>query len=181
MYVAGIRPRAKAELDWFRRQPTLAAAIACAASAINSRGKRYSHQTRLKKVSLREARRVLAASARRIARCKTFDELIAHLEALLEPIDGLGELYTYDTALRIGAKLKLLPRMVYLHAGTRVGARALGFDGRVRALKASQLPAPLRRLRPHELEDVLCIFKDRLATARTRAGHEDMTTRSWCA
>jgi hypothetical protein len=41
----------------------------------------------------------------------------------------------YDTALRIGAKLKLFPTKVYLHAGTRLGARALGLDDSAATLK----------------------------------------------
>jgi hypothetical protein len=59
------------------------------------------------------------------AETKTFDDFFTLLEQLLAPIKGLGELYVYDTALRIGAKIGLLPRRVYLHAGTRVGARHL--------------------------------------------------------
>lgn len=54
---------------------------------------------------------------------------------------------------------------MYLHAGTRVGASALGFDPRARAVELEQLPAPLRELKPHEVEDVLCIYKEWLATA----------------
>jgi len=33
-----------------------------------------------------------------------------------------------DTTLRIGAKLNLFPKKVYLHPGTRRSARALGLD-----------------------------------------------------
>ena len=180
-YVNRIRPRAEEELAWFRHQPTLASAIECAALAINSRCKRYRHQTRLKRVSLQQAKKVLSANRRRIAKCRTFDELISLIEVWLQPINGLGELYTYDTALRIGAKLKLLPARIYLHAGTRVGARALGFDGKVRTLERSQQPSPLRRLAAHELEDVLCIFKDRLKKASSREAADELKARSWCA
>lgn len=48
------------------------------------------------------------------------------IDTALETIPGLGELYVYDTTLRIGAKLNLFPDKVYLHAGTRLGATALG-------------------------------------------------------
>jgi ABC-type arginine/histidine transport system permease subunit len=72
----------------------------------------------------------------------------------------------YDTALRLGANLRLLPREVYLHAGTRRGARALGLDYRSESVSMRLLPAALRRLRPYEVEDVLCIYKDWLATAK---------------
>jgi hypothetical protein len=75
------------------------------------------------------------------------------------PRAGLGELYFYDTALRIGAKLGVLPQAVYLHAGTRAGATTLGLivDGSV--LLKSELPELPQKLQPHEVEDVLCIYK----------------------
>jgi hypothetical protein len=68
----------------------------------------------------------------------------------------------YDTALRIGASLGLEPQSVYLHAGTRFGARRLGLDWRAETIPVSALPPPLRKLKPREIEDLLCIFADRL-------------------
>jgi hypothetical protein len=163
-YITQIRPRAKEELDWFRQQPTLREAIRLAALAVNSNGKRYSHQRRLHQTVLEQARDILLENEGAIEACRGqyFDDLFALLEQLLTPIKGLGELYVYDTALRIGAKVGLLPRRVYLHAGTRVGAKALGFDGKAKTIEVSQLPHWLRQLEPHEIEDVLCIFKDEL-------------------
>jgi hypothetical protein len=49
---------------------------------------------------------------------------------------------------------------VYLHAGTRAGARALGLNWRATTLAVHDLPAELRVLAPHEIEDCLCIFKN---------------------
>jgi hypothetical protein len=82
------------------------------------------------------------------------------IQRALDSVRGIGELYEYDTALRIGSYLRKLPKRVYLHAGTRVGAKALGFDPKLRSLNPRALPLPLRELKPHELEDVLCIYKD---------------------
>jgi hypothetical protein len=53
---------------------------------------------------------------------------------------------------------------VYLHAGTRRGARALGLDHGSDSVSPNQLPPALRRLQPHEVEDVLCIYKDWLSS-----------------
>lgn len=91
----------------------------------------------------------------------------ALIERLVGRTRGIGELYVYDTALRIGAWLELFPGKVYLHAGTRWGARALGFDPKARALEVSELPQELQQLEPYEIEDLLCIFKDKLAGVRT--------------
>ena len=71
-------------------------------------------------------------------------------------------LYVYDTAWRIGAKLELEPELVYLHAGTRKGAKALGLDSRRENIDPQDLPLPLQRLRPIHIENFLCLYKDRL-------------------
>jgi len=62
------------------------------------------------------------------------------IDTALEPIPGLGELYVYDTTLRIGAKLNLFPDKVYLHAGTRLRERALGLRTAA-TLKMFELPS----------------------------------------
>ena len=75
----------------------------------------------------------------------------------------IGRLMVYDTSLRVGARLHLLPDRVYLHAGTRVGARALGLDWRADHVAMAHLPRALRLLGPHEIEDCLCIYKREIA------------------
>jgi hypothetical protein len=176
-YIRKIRPKAQAELDWFRGQPSLHAAVEKAALAINSKGKRYTHQRRLQKVSLQHAYRVLEANLRPIARAADFDDLHGLINRILEPVPGIGELYVYDTSLRIGAQLNLLPTQVYLHAGTRAGARTLGLDTSGPTIKPSSLPRELRTLPPHEIEDILCIFKDKF---RAKPTTEHIVARSWC-
>lgn len=81
----------------------------------------------------------------------------------MEDIPGLGHLYTYDTALRIGSKLVQLPNKVYLHAGTRRGARILGLDWKASALEIAEIPIELRELEPFKIEDFLCVYEDELS------------------
>ena len=178
-YIGKIRPRAQAELDWFASQPSLQSAIRNAALAVNSRGKRYSHQGRLTRNALEAANTVLSERAKRVCGARDFDQLFNIVDAAVDDIPGLGELYVYDTALRIGAKLNLFPARVYLHAGTRQGARALGLDARADALDMADLPREFHVLKPHEVEDVLCIFKSELASSRQTLGVA--SRRSWCA
>jgi len=180
-YIRKIRPKAKAEIDWFAHQPSLDAAIEKAALAINSREKRYSHQRRLTKVALKQAFRALLEESVAIEKSRDFDELFRIIRAAVKPIPGIGELYVYDTSFRIGAKLNLFPTKVYLHAGTRRGVRALGLDHSADTLKVSALPKELRGLEPHELEDVLCIFKDELKTASAMLMADDIVKHSWCS
>jgi hypothetical protein len=157
----------------------LKSAIEYAALAINSKGKRYSHQCRLKKAALEKAQQALLMNSEAIGQAKSFDDLFSLVETIVEPIEGLAELYVYDTSLRIGARLHLLPNRVYLHRGTRDGAQALGFDGRAKVLEMSEIPLELRQLEPHEIEDVLCIFKADLEPIE-RYTKVKLTERSWC-
>jgi hypothetical protein len=179
-YTTKIRPRAESELAWFGEQPDLKSAVRLAALAVMRSGKRYSHQRRIKRASLQSAWRTLSKNQSRLTHSTSFEQLFTLLDAILNPIAGIGELYIYDTALRLGAKLGHLPRRVFLHAGTRAGARALGMNTSEGTLPVKALPAALRALEPHEIEDVLCIFKDELAG--TRATHiKKHAERSWCA
>jgi hypothetical protein len=181
LYIRKIRPRAQAEIDWFANQRTLSDAVEKAGIAENSKGKRYSHQRRLKKTSIKKAQRALQEASDQIGRARSFDDLFDLIRAAVRSIPGIGELYVYDTSLRIGARLNLFPRQVYLHAGTRAGARALGLNHRAHALSVSALPKELRVLEPHEIEDVLCIFKKELrAASKSSIAATDVLRRSWC-
>lgn len=179
-YIREIRPRAQGEINWFSQQPSLEAAIEKAALAINRQGKRYSHQCHVKKVALKRALCALLEKVEAMKKIHDFDALFNLISGTVSSISGIGELYIYDTSLRIGAKLNLYPTTVYLHAGTRAGARALGLNDRATTLKVSALPKEFRTLAPHELEDVLCIFKDQLS-AQATAGKQDAVRPSWCA
>jgi len=165
-YIKQFRPRSEAELDVFRKQASDESAVRLAALAEDDRGRRFSHQHRIIEEALRGAASRLVPATAELARQPNFGVLKRKVEALLEPVAGLGELYKYDTALRIGARFARLPREVYLHAGTRAGAAALGLDASQRFLFMSDLPAALRVLAPHEVEDVLCIYKGVLRDAR---------------
>ena len=162
-YISQIRPRLRADLEWFEHQPSLESAIGYAALAIKSNGKRQQHQRQLRKANLESAKHALLANIEAIEKSSTFDGLFDLVDAILKPIAGVGELYLYDTCLRIGAKLALMPKRVYLHAGTRKGAQALGLDGHAKALEVALFPTELQQLEPHEIEDLLCIFKSHLA------------------
>jgi len=88
-----------------------------------------------------------------------YKELMDIVEDVTERVEGLGELYAYDTTLRIGAFLGVFPEKVYLHAGARVGAKTLGIDGKVKVIELQSLPEPFHSLQPHQVEDALCIYK----------------------
>lgn len=73
---------------------------------------------------------------------------------------AIGALTVYDIAHRIGAHFRKAPRLVYLHAGTRTGARVFHISGD--SFDPKILPKAFSRLAPSEIEDCLCIYKDEL-------------------
>jgi hypothetical protein len=156
-YISDHRRRAKATLTIYAHLPTLKDAVRRAAWAERPDRKREDHQRRLSRSSLGEAERRLDANP--IRGVRSFEDLHAFLERTIGDVPGIGELMVYDTALRIGARLGVEPRLVFLHAGTREGARALGLRTINGYLRPGELPAAFRRLSPREMEDCLCIFK----------------------
>jgi hypothetical protein len=164
------RPKTIRELQYFHSLPSLGAAITEAGLARyhdGKRYKRYSHQSRISREALEIATRRLRRA--NLGGARSFTDLITRVRTAVRPVHGIGELYVYDTAFRLGAHLELLPKKVYLHAGTRQGARALGLDHRSGSLLPEHLPILLQRLKPHEMVDVLCIYKDWLGTAANGA------------
>jgi hypothetical protein len=165
-YDAEHRSNAVKEQLWFSLQDNLDAAIRTAALAIGPSGKRFSHQRRLPRAVLTRGLRALFGVKRQIRAALTFHDLFILVQSALIPLKGIGELTVYDTAVRLGAFLALEPDRIYLHAGTRVGARQLGFDGTRGWIFTSELPTPLDALPPSAAEDVLCIFKTQFGKRR---------------
>ncbi len=159
-YKAKYREDAEKELRYFKIQRSLEDAVSLAALARRPSGKRFSHQRRIPKSVLRKVERRLLAAVPTIRRANSFDDLYRIIETEILSIFGVGDLMVYDTALRIGAKLELEPSEVFLHSGTRSGARKLGVKVARRSLPVTEFPAPLRRLPAREIEDVLCIYKN---------------------
>lgn len=147
------------EVEWFAGQPSLRSAVSLAALAQGSDGK-YPHQWRIPPRILRKSRRKLLTCLRTLKSVRTFEELHELIRSRIAPIRGIGPLTVYDTAFRIGAKLALEPNVVFLHAGTRVGAKRLVRDAKRPFLNVDELPLALQRLPAHEIENILCIYRD---------------------
>jgi hypothetical protein len=163
------------ELAWFRGQPTVADAIRKAAFALKPNGARYSHQRWLKDETARMAAEIMLAHEAEIAAAPDFESLHELLGRLLAQVPGAGEMYLYDTAFRLSGKFGRPPTRVFLHRGTRDGARAIGFDSGRAHIEMTELPEPLQVLKAYEVEDVLCLYKNDLA------GSNSKTKRSGCA
>lgn len=181
-YIREYQAGAQQERDWFANQPSLTEAVRLAAFAQNCRGKRLSHQYRIPRLVLQRCEKTLLDHIHEIRSCKDFDQLHQTIIRLLRGIRGAGELYYYDTAERIAARLGIAPKRVYLHAGTRIGARNIGLKGSRVAIELAELPHEFLILEPREIEDLLCLYKDQLAGAplRERNGCTPKGSRSNC-
>jgi hypothetical protein len=159
-YIANYQDRAQRELRYYAIQRSLTDAIREAALSRLPGGKRHSHQRRIPLHVLQAANSRLQAIIHRLGKAKSFTELHGFIAQQIGPIPGIGDLTVYDIAHRIGAYLSLGPEAIYLHAGTREGARALNLTGET--IPLSEVPAELRKLTPAEIEDCFCIYKDAL-------------------
>ena len=140
-YIERHRPRAKRELEYFSRVlRSDEDAVERASLAMLPNGKRHPHQRRIPRTSLEKSRRQLLGHIERLRQVTTFEELHDAIDDLIRPIHKVGELTVYDTALRIGARFGLEPEKAYIHAGTRAGARALGFDNNRGTIELEELP-----------------------------------------
>ncbi len=169
-YIRDYRQRAGRELRFFKAQRSLPDVVSRAAMCELPSGKRHPHQYRIPRESLEEARRRLLGTD--LAGCQSFDELHDRIEETIGDIHMVGPLVTYDIAHRIGAYIELEPTRVYLHSGTRDGARTLGLGRGRKTLEVSELPRAFHRLSAAENEDCLCIYKREIGAAARLSGVE---------
>jgi len=160
----------RGELDElaFFKDLSLEQALEFAALAKDSRGKRFSHQRRLTRQSLQLGKQAIMSKSGDFQKATSFDEVLKVVQEVTSKVHGLGELYAYDTALRISAKTGHEPTHVYLHAGTRVGAKRLGISTNCEYVLMSELPEALMLLKAHEVESFLCIYKNHFGSVVER-------------
>jgi hypothetical protein len=156
-YLDRFAPGEAAYLRFYQIQRTTEGAIEKAAMAELPSGKRFVHQRRIPRTVLCAAKDSLLTA--NLSSCQTFHELFQMVQQRIGGIGGIGELTVYDTAHRLGAYFGLSPEYVYVHSGVRDGLRALRLDYRVAQIAVADLPTPFHRLRPEQVEDCLCIYK----------------------
>jgi len=137
-------------------------ALQKAATARMVDGKCHPHQRRVGYKQMQVFADMLKLKKSDIKSSISFDNLIDTIDEVGKMIPGVGELTIYDTSCRIGSFLGLTPDYIYLHAGTRIGASVLGLDVNSKHIQPSDLPDDFQVLKPHEIEDCLCIYKEEL-------------------
>jgi hypothetical protein len=148
-YIENRRPEKEREFNTFSKHGELAAVAELAANR--------QHHPRRKHETIQQVSERLQTSD--FSACNSFDALMEMLKSAIGDLDDVGLVFIYDVAICIGAKLGLRPDKVYLHAGTRKGALALGLGRRKATLRVSELPHEFHRLQPAEIEDCLNIYR----------------------
>lgn len=102
---------AREEISRFKKMPTLKEAIKTAAESKKKDGTCYSHQRRVfsRPRAIPSATKILLAAEAKIEACTSFERLQALIVTLLADVFGIGPLYCYDVAIRIGASSHRFP------------------------------------------------------------------------
>jgi hypothetical protein len=164
------RSRDDNELSYFAsNRRSFEEAVLLAGLAINLEGKRLDHMSRLQHDALSRGVTALIKYHAVLSAQADFHSLLQTIYDLLKDISHLGEMYWYDTAIRLGANLGLYPDHIYLHRGTREGAARVVRDTVDRVfIDVHELPPELvdTSLSPGHYESLLCVYKDELGGAK---------------
>jgi hypothetical protein len=143
-------------MEWLRDSASWREAVYRAVYSRMPNGKMHNHQSRVPTATLLAYGKMIRKSRARYS--DSFADLLRYCHATA--IKGIGPVTVYDVATRLAAYLQLEPEHVYLHAGVREGAEALGVNTRGRDwIDVAELPKPLRVLSPDEAEDFICVYR----------------------
>ncbi|HEY3965579.1 MAG TPA: hypothetical protein VGM05_13565 [Planctomycetaceae bacterium] len=145
-------PRLDNHLKFFQELPSLEEAIRFACGP-------HPHRRHFDATTLENARKRLMQNPEKLREFRVFARLRDYIEGETKYI-GFGDLTVYDTSLWLGAYLNRWPKVVYLHAGVRIGCDALGLTTDAHMIEMDQLPRPIQVLKPHHAENFLCIYND---------------------
>ena len=157
-YKTEVLPALHRTKKWYEEK-SLHESIEQAARGIDHRGKINVHQFQIRKQAIEMGVEELIQKEQNISQSQNFRELYEVIERITPHITGLSNLWTYDTALRIGFTMHLLPAEIYMQRATRAGAgKILGGKITQKTMLMSDFPAELQTLEPYEAEYFLSEF-----------------------
>lgn len=136
-------------------------AIEKAAKSIDptNNNKMFSHQRRVGFKVANSGYELLKQREDDLRRCRSFEKIVAITDEVSKQIYRLGQLWSYDTALRIGFQKKVYPKNVYLQAGAIKGYKKIfNRNPRDRFKEKNKFPKELQILEPYEIENFLCVW-----------------------
>ena len=164
-YRKGLPNREREAQWWAAEDHTFAEVLDRAGHARTQTGARHTHQRRLSQSAIAGCVSGLKRISDQLEVAKDFHDVFTLVERSFKSVRGAGELAVYDAANRLCERLgHASPHIVYLHAGARIGARRLHggrlANGDAWGIFRNQLPEGLGEFSTHEVEDILCIYKD---------------------
>ena len=146
----------------FYRSLTGDDAITYGASGAGPHGKIDAHQRRIGIKRLRRSAKMLAKHAAEIQEAKSFGDIFVITESVRTQIRGLGQLWSYDAALRIAFNRgqALYPQAVFVLRNNTNGIRKIFTQkpGKGKTLPIDIFPKELQGFKPHELDHFLTVF-----------------------
>ncbi|WP_405940711.1 hypothetical protein [Streptomyces sp. NBC_00207] len=155
-YLLKGKKQAKQERKYFRSLPSFHDVVRIAGAGNIREGVRHEHLENVDAGALIKYRDALLDELDALQRATVFEELYGLLWDAR--IRGIGPVTVYDTAVSAGAWLRLRPDVVYLHAGTLLGARALGVPKDAETVDVEELPETLHKFSAGQVEDILCEY-----------------------
>src|ERR1700682_4771433 len=142
------------ELQRFFKSLSFAAAIEYAASGVTPHRKIHSNQRRIGVGRLRQSAAHLKKFTPFIRKAKSFADLLLITEAVKSNMKGLGDLWSYDTALRMAFNRgkTFYPKTVFVQGAVVKGVKKIfsKMPMRGRTMPMKIFPKEIRRLKPFE-------------------------------
>ena len=150
------------ELERFFKSLSFSSAVEYAASGITPHRKIHPHQRRIGVKRLRLSVDLLKKNIPVIRKAKSFADLFKITESVQLELKGLGDLWTYDTALRMAFNRgkTFHPQAVFVQGGVLKGVKKIFskilVNGRTFPMKV--FPKEIQTLKPFEAEDFLSVW-----------------------
>jgi hypothetical protein len=150
------------ELMRFFKSLPFHSAVEYAASGVTPHRKIHPHQRGIGVKQLRKSAALLKEYTSDIRKAKSFSNLFLITEAVKSELKGLGDLWSYDTALRMAFNRgrTFYPQAVFVQGGVMKAIKKIFSKKLVkqRTLPVKIFPREIRTLKPFEIENFLTLW-----------------------
>jgi hypothetical protein len=150
------------ELERFYKSLSFHSAIEYASSGVTPHRKIHPHQRGIGVKQLRQSAALMKKLTPAIRKARSFSNLFIITESVKSDLKGLGDLWSYDTALRISFNRgkTFYPKSVFVHRGVTKGIRKIfsKMPIRQRTLPLNIFPKEIQSLKPFEIENFLTVW-----------------------
>jgi hypothetical protein len=150
------------ELKRFFQSLSFQAAVEYASSGVTPHRKIHPHQRGIGVKLLRRSATLLKKQLPLLRKARSFAHLFIITEACKSELKGLGDLWSYDTALRMAFNRgrSFYPQTVFVQRGVRKGVRKIFSEKsfKERTLPMKIFPKEMRSMKPFEAENFLCVL-----------------------